>query len=41
MEYMAMGLARELRKLGRLCTEAEFGPYFRLVSGPRAAQRKR
>jgi hypothetical protein len=24
----------EYRKLGRLCVEAEFGPYFPLLGGP-------
>jgi hypothetical protein len=33
MAHLVRATAREYRKLGRLCTEEDFGPYFRLV-GP-------
>jgi hypothetical protein len=32
VEDLIRGVQREYRKLGRLCVEAEFGPYFHLVS---------
>jgi hypothetical protein len=33
MEHLVRATEREYRKLGRLCTEREFGDYFSLV-GP-------
>lgn len=33
MADLVLCLAREYRKLGRLCTEAEFGPYWPLLAG--------
>jgi SpoVK/Ycf46/Vps4 family AAA+-type ATPase len=33
MENLVRETAREYRKLGRLCVEAEFGPWFALVTG--------
>jgi len=33
MESLVRETAREYRKLGRLCVEAEFGPWFALVAG--------
>jgi hypothetical protein len=33
MENLVRETAREYRKLGRLCVEAEFGPWFALVAG--------
>jgi hypothetical protein len=32
-ELVALALKRELHKQGRLCTEADFGPYYQLVAG--------
>jgi SpoVK/Ycf46/Vps4 family AAA+-type ATPase len=33
MADLILGMATEYRKLGRLCVEAEFGPYHHLVAG--------
>ena len=33
MADLIHGTAREYQKLGRLCVEAEFGPWFHLVRG--------
>jgi hypothetical protein len=33
MEDLIWAVQREYRKLGRLCSEAEFGPWWELVSG--------
>jgi SpoVK/Ycf46/Vps4 family AAA+-type ATPase len=33
MENLVRETGREYRKLGRLCVEAEFGPWFALVAG--------
>ena len=32
MAHLVRGTEREYRKLGRLCLEDEFGPYFHLVA---------
>jgi hypothetical protein len=32
MADLVVGTEREYRKLGRLCVESEFGPYFELVA---------
>jgi hypothetical protein len=32
MPQVARAIQREYRKLGRLCVEGEFGPYYTLVS---------
>jgi SpoVK/Ycf46/Vps4 family AAA+-type ATPase len=34
MDHVMLGLKREFQKLGRMRTEAEFGQYYELVSGP-------
>jgi len=33
MAHLIHGTAREYQKLGRMCVESEFGPYFELVAG--------
>ncbi len=33
MEHLIHGTAREYQKLGRMCVESEFGPYYGLVAG--------
>ena len=33
MEHLIRSTRREYQKIGRLCTEADFGPYFELVKG--------
>jgi hypothetical protein len=35
MEHLVRATAREYRKLGRLITPSEFGPYFDLVNDQR------
>ena len=39
MEHVIKGVHLEYRKLGRLCLEAEFGPYFHLVRSAERAVR--
>ena len=34
MQHVIWGIQREYRKLGRLCRDDEFGPYFPLLSTP-------
>jgi hypothetical protein len=38
MEDLIRGTEREYRKLGRLCLEGEFGPYFEVLNGPDPAR---
>ena len=41
MAHFIRGVRREYQKLGRMVTDAEFGPYVHLVRGPGAADEGR